>query len=142
MAPLTKNMQLEFPNARLLIQHLVVKDGLSGAAALAKAAHEYGLISLDAVEEITCMEGKSRCQCLAAAGKIMAKHFEMKNGQQRLAPVSVEAAYAALDREAKAYKDIDSRFQQACDRANKARECAKLAPAIFDLMLQQVRRYH
>ena len=125
----------------MFIHQLVARDRISGAEALAKGAHEYGLIPFEAVGDVAQQAGSSACHCMAAAGKILSQHFEDKNKRLHVSPIDVAFVYAALEREARAYQESVDPSISTCNRQGQAHECEKLAPAIFDLLLQQIRRY-
>jgi hypothetical protein len=134
-------MSLHFPNARLLIQDLITSRKLSGSHALAKAAHEYGLIPFDAVPEFNRLDCRCDCQCMTAACQILDKHFQRRNERTDMPRISLDQVRSAFERDSQIYKKKSGRFEKECKEAKGNSECAKLAPALFDLMLQQVRRY-
>lgn len=134
-------MSLHFPNARLLIHDLTTRQKLSGVRALAKAAHEYGLIPFEAVEEINRTDSQSGCRCMAAARKILDKHFELKGTRNDFPQVKVDQVCSYFEREVKAYQEKSGQAEIDCQAEGIEGDCARRAPAVFDLLLQQVRRY-
>lgn len=131
-------MTLHFPNARLFIHDLTARQKLSGVRALAKGAHEYGLIPFEAIADIDRLEGNASCQCFAAAREILHRHFKAKSKGQGAQSVSIEDVCSSFERDFKAY---EKRLSEDRCQANDQPICARLAPALFDLLLQQVRRF-
>lgn len=105
---------------------------------MAKGAHEYGLIPLEAVADIDRVEGETGCQCMAAAREILDRHFKAKNNRGDVPRVDIDEVYSSFDRDVKAYQKRSNR--QHC-QTKQLSACTTLAPALFDLVLQQVRRY-
>lgn len=134
-------MPLKFPNARLFIHDLLAKHELSGPEAIVKAASEFKIIDAGSVEEIKVVDDGSRCQCMAAARNVVDKHFRDNTRNPDLPEVNVNEVWSAIEREAEAYKQTSSLNPKKCDSGIKSHDCASFAPAIFDLVLQQIRRY-
>ena len=134
------SMSLQFPNARLFIHDLLTRGG-SPVRALSEGAHEFGLIPFDAVEEINRLDCRAGCQCMAAAHKILNKHFANKNHRSGMPKIDVKQVCQAFEREAKAFHQKSGNSEQCGQEIAGEIDCKKRAPAIFDLLLQQVRRY-
>jgi hypothetical protein len=108
-------------------------DKLSGSDAIARSACEYGLINPTAVLDIQGLRGNGACQCLSATKKVLTKYFEEKSGRSNLPLIDTEEIWAQIE------KDANS-FMLTNGRSNLS-NCIKHAPALFDLLLQQIRRY-
>ncbi|HIA51498.1 MAG TPA: hypothetical protein EYN91_05345 [Candidatus Melainabacteria bacterium] len=131
-------MSLRYPNARLMIYNLQACENLSGAQALARGAIEYGVINPDddGATDREALEAISRCDCCEVAHCILRKHFETKTN---LDGETVEAAWRSLVNRLKQYRSAHGQPVEGeigCENV-----CAKLAPVIFDFMLQEVHRY-
>ena len=135
-------MSLKFPNARLFVHQLLAGDRLSGAQAIAEGACQFGLISPDCVPDVLQQPIDLQCQCLATAKNVVRKHFEQQGEQAAMPKVDHIEVWSAIE------KHIDKQPQVAKlqsaptgDRQLLANACHNHAPAILDLMLQQLMRY-
>ena len=129
---------LRFPNARLYIHDLLARKDISGAQAIRKGAKEFGILG-DEDQELST-DGKEispLCDCCRAARSVLVQFFKQRN----------DASYQ---------KDTELAWKSLTNRLNKYRRtsdqsevlpldcqltCSKLAPVIFDLLLQEVHRY-
>lgn len=134
-------MTLHFPNSRLLIQNLIVRGGMSGARAMATAAQDYGLIPFETAESIKLLDCQSACRCLEAAHQILEKHFLLKNNGNKSPQVNLSRLREAFERDAQLYEQKTDSSEMNDEHLNGRKKCVRMAPAIFDLMLQQIRRY-
>lgn len=134
-------MTLKFPNTRLFIHDLLVRSGLSVPEAIARAASEFGVIDPSYVKEIQIMDGDNRCQCMSIARNVVDKYFESKSGNPNVPIVDTSEVWSAIERDAEAYQQASNRDPEKCDTSNKSHDCTRFAPAVFDLVLQQIRRY-
>jgi hypothetical protein len=132
-------MPLKFPNARLLI-HDFLLSGLSGKEAIVRGACEYGLISPDFMTEEQVPDSEP-CQCLGAAKNVLCKYFESKKNSSDMPLVNIEAVLSAFESEALAYRKTLSLPPVENCELGKLTHDSRFAPAIFDIMLQQMRRY-
>ncbi|MBY0552512.1 MAG: hypothetical protein K2W95_34845 [Candidatus Obscuribacterales bacterium] len=144
-------MPLRFPNERLHIYELV-NNGLSGRQALVETACNNGLIRADDKAAL-CSTIGSPCDCSTAARQILQHYF-----RQRICPGSAETvdlaeeAWSGVEREFESYENLRSkkcigpesspactgaRADSGIDRAACRHHCSIL----FDLVLQQIRRY-
>lgn len=98
-------------------------------------ALEYRLISQEAVNDVVTIVSDAECHCMEAARKVLLKHFQEK---RKVHGVDVEEVWSSLVREIQAYSN-------ACPLDPKStvqpHECSRLAPALFDILLQQIGRY-
>ncbi len=128
-------MPLQFPNARLQIHDLLSIQGLSGTEAIARMALEYRLIPEEALAEVAAIPSDATCHCMAATRNVLWKYFQTK---KEPSTVDVEEVWSALLREVQAYAGA---CPQKLEPAVQPHECSKLAPALFDILLQQLGRY-
>lgn len=137
-------MPLQFPNARLLIHDLLAQDGLTGPEAILRSACQYGLITSECAQIIQ-REELDGCRCMSTARKVLFEYFEDKRQQPGFPPVDVNEVWSAVERSTEAYKRASNRFPPECDPsqhpAKQPHPCSKLAPALFDYLLQQFRQY-
>lgn len=144
-------MPLRFPNERLHIYELV-NNGLSGRQALVETACNTGLIRADDKAAL-CSTFESLCDCSTAAQQILQHYF-----RQRIYPGTAdtadfrdiaEEAWNGVQREYESYeKSLRSRKcsgpepSPACTGARADRAaCRHHCSILFDLVLQQIRRY-
>ncbi len=132
-------MVLKFPIVRLHIKNLIAKDGLSGAAAIAKAAADFDLIDGDSADQIASVLKGDECRCLAATKAVLAKYFAQRNNRDGMQDHDLEAIWQSIETEIECrQKEPKQLSYQTGDRLD---QCLKDAPVMFDLLLQQIRRY-
>lgn len=131
-------MTLQFPNARLLIQDLTLRQKLSGVRALTKGAHEYGLIPFDAIVDINRLENETGCQCRAAAHAILDSYVQAKNKRGGVHRINVDEVRSSFDHDVHIFERKNRREH---GQTSEQDQCQRIAPALFDLILQQVHRY-
>jgi len=132
---------MQYPNARLFIHSLLSNNRLSGAEAIAQCAYEFGLVPAGSIEP-TSEAVDSPCQCMAALQNVLIKHCQEKEKQSPSQPCAVKEIWAAVEHCAQVYKK--ERATQSCqgdDDPSVYSECKKMAPVLFDILLQQIRRY-
>lgn len=128
---------LQFPNARLFIHNLLANDQVTGAEAIARGAHEFGVISKESLLNPELMSAVQNCDCCAAAHCVLAEYFKAQgNGTE---PKVLDNAWNAVLKRLSKYRSkppvADLRENPDCSQM-----CSNLAPVIFDLLLQEVRR--
>jgi hypothetical protein len=135
-------MPLKFPNARLFLHQLLAGDRLSGAQAIAEGACQFGLISPDCVPDILEQPTEHQCQCVATAKNVVRKHFEQKAEQGAMPKVDHEEVWSAIEKHIDNHPQV-AKLQSAPngDSQLPANACHNHAPALFDVMLQQLMRY-
>jgi hypothetical protein len=137
-------MPLRFPNARLYIQELIKKDGLTGAEAIASAAYEFGLVSKGSLPSMLEGPSENHCSCIKAVKNVLKKFHDEKSQITRL---SAEAAdiWSHIERDAQAHASA-TRSHTGCRLGVPAdlnwHNCTSFAPVLFDLLLQQISRYY
>lgn len=133
-------MSLKFPNARLFMHNLLANGELSGAQAIALSACEFGLLDYKEVQKlITPFKRPSTyCSCMETAKGVMVTYFKQRNDST--SEIDTDNAWSALQTAAANY-EMGSRTHLGSDSHSCLHECSKFAPALFDLMLQQIRRY-
>jgi len=128
-----EHMQLKFPNARLYVYSLLSAEGLSAAEAIATAATHFGLIDGSDYSNYLPSSSPVPCACMETAEKIIRKVLEVP-GHSTLQPLLVEQVWLAVTQEF-------SRYESKGTQSAKHHNCTKFAPVLFDLLLQQIRRY-
>ena len=108
---------------------------------MAVAARDYGLIPFDAVDEIGQMDCRSGCQCAIAAHQILDRHLSTQNNGKALPRVDIGKVKAAFDQETQTYKKKLDSPERNSQNNPKSNSCERLAPVMFDFLLQQLRRY-
>lgn len=106
---------------------------------MAVAAKDFGLIPFEAVvEETEQVDCQSSCHCMGAAHQILDQHFSTKNNRKGLPKIDIDKAKKAFDQDTETYK---KKLEKAAQQKRGSDGCASLAPAIFDFLLQEVRRH-
>lgn len=135
-------MPLQYPNARLFLHQLLAGDRLSGSQAIAEGACQFGLISHDCALELVPQPDDHSCHCSETVKNVIKKHFEQRAAQAAWPVVNHEEVWSAIE------NHFESRLQGAplqsgfeSESTKSARTCSNHAPALFDVMLQQIMRY-
>lgn len=130
---------LQFPNARLQIHNLLADERISGAEAIARCAKRYGVISeLDGAKLEELQKARDNCDCCEAAHQVLKLHFQSKESE--FSSDTLEKAYRSMLIRLCKYRYKNDCNQEKSEPHCRA-TCSSLAPVIFDLMLQEVRRY-
>ncbi len=139
-------MPLKFPNVRLFLFDLLTYGGLSGPEAIARTAVEYGIIPLDSLNEVltngTVKDG-CLCQCVATLKNVLRKHFSLKAQQSGLPEIDTEDVWASIHTDAMKHHKLTTIVESdhKCAADAQLAGCLSGAPALFDLLLQHIRRY-
>lgn len=131
-------MPLQFPNARLFIHDLLSNQRYSPSQAIAISACQYGLIPPEQIDDVEVSEDSS-CQCLATARNVLLKYFKEKEQQQGVPVVDIDEVWATMEKYIESHRQARRLQEPATDK--QPHDCAKLAPALFDYLLQQISRY-
>ena len=133
-------MVLKFPNARLLLFDLIANAGLSGSEAIVRNACDLGVIKPECAAKLppAICEG---CQCFSMARTVFMEHFHCKvNCDDKAATVNPEDLWQVIERDF--HKIKNSPATSECSKKNQTvAQCCSHAAILFDLMLQQIRRY-
>jgi hypothetical protein len=137
----SKTVSLKFPNARLYVHELLSSERLSGAQAIVRGSCRFGLISEDCIADLLQSRSGRECQCLATAKDVVSKHFAQRFKQS--APVvDWEEVWRAIEKHFNNHLPITEKKSTAdCCKDGSVSTCNKHAPALLDMMLQQIMRY-
>ncbi len=135
-------MRLEFPHVRLfLADRLMAGDG-DCVDVMLEGAYNFGVLDDGALSGASFANAGGVCKSLSAARKILEHYvsadgsFGDKREQDRL----TERIWKDLLRDLETYRSVEN-IDHCCDgESGEASECDQLAPVVFDLMLQQIRR--
>lgn len=142
-------MALNFPNERLHIFELMVNDGLSGRQAMVASACSKGLLR-EADKTTLWDKSASQCDCLAAANQILRHYFQHRTCDRIDFGEIAEEAWNSVVHEFETYVGVSLKkcadTQGDCcaeERENKrgSATCRQHCSILFDLVLQQIRRY-
>ncbi|CAN5568647.1 hypothetical protein BH10CYA1_BH10CYA1_60510 [soil metagenome] len=136
----SSNRALKFPNARLFV-HNQLSCGRAASEAIARSACEYGLLSQDELVDIIPTTSVAPCPCMATVRNIVAKYCEIKKKQPNQCEINEENLWKVLSEDAQSYFDGSSAVTQSEIINQNPHECARFAPALFDLMLQELSRH-
>jgi hypothetical protein len=130
---------LQFPNARLYIHNLLAFDHVTGAEAIARGAREFGVISEEFLSNPELISAVNDCDCCAAAHCVLRDHFKTL-GDSTDVQVAENSWNTVLKRLGKyrvsaSPSELNPKVDSDCRQI-----CSNLAPVIFDLLLQEVRR--
>lgn len=129
---------LQFPNARLLIHNLLADEHVSGAEAIARGAREFGVIDAK-VADGDLDHAIIDCDCCMVAHCILRQYFQSKSDKD--SALTAESAWKTILTRLNRYKAAQ-KGESNQDQVITCQDiCSNLAPVIFDLLLQEVRRY-
>lgn len=119
--------------------NLIANGNISVAEAIALSAYEFGLLDEVSAQVLRkAMVPCSNCTCMDAARKVLQTYFDRRSHAVSGSVVNTEEIWKGVESDAKRYASNESKNQSADDCCH---DCAKFAPALFDLLLQQIRRY-
>jgi len=150
-------MLLKFPHIRLFMRNMLA-EGVSCSDTIANTAYEYGLITKEALERVKAVPSDGDCPCMIAARQVLVENFASSAKAEKL-KTQVDSVWSTI----KARVDKKVLFDSAhgpdghingahghggSGHASAAREhdgkvhrCEMAAPAIFDVLLQELSRY-
>jgi hypothetical protein len=129
---------LIFPNARLFV-HEQLSCGRAAPEAIAHSACEFGILDQEALPDVLPSFASSPCPCMATARNIIAKYCEINSKRKNRFKIDQDKLWDALQEEAQAYDQGKTLTSEG--EPNVKHECSKFAPALFDLLLQELIRY-
>lgn len=132
-------MPLQFPNARLLIHDLLI-EGQTGSESIARSASQYGLIPSESVMEVQT-SSNDFCACMVTAKNVLLKYFESRVGKSASDAINVESIWLNIESSIEQHGRASSTCAQQREYAADKHECARLAPILFDYLLQQINQY-
>jgi len=131
-------MNFQFPNARLFVRDLIATEQLSGPEAMVQAAYEFGLVPVNSKYELHYKHrDNTQCPCFATAKTILETHLAPKIETGSIQIEKVADIWSGVKRQAELYQKLSPETGNMTDEEL----CARMAPALFDLILQEVRRY-
>ncbi|MCC7528199.1 MAG: hypothetical protein IT342_06740 [Candidatus Melainabacteria bacterium] len=130
---------LQFPNARLFIHNLLAFEHVTGAEAIARGAQEFGVISEASLSNPELMSAVKNCDCCAAAHCILLDYFK-NHGEGSDGPAVENSWNTVLKRLCRYRVNATLSAADVKDNPDCRKVCSNLAPVIFDLLLQEVRR--
>ncbi|MBX9952297.1 MAG: hypothetical protein K2Y39_24195 [Candidatus Obscuribacterales bacterium] len=131
-------MTLQFPHARLLIHNLLADEHLSGAEAIARVAVEYGVIPKYDAENSELKRAIVNCDCCEAAHCVLSQYFKTHGAKSE---DYLESAWKSIIHSLERYKNCAYKSGNGGTELSCQQACSNLAPVVFDLLLQEVRRY-
>ncbi|HEY9682989.1 MAG TPA: hypothetical protein V6C86_15540 [Oculatellaceae cyanobacterium] len=132
-------MSLRFPNARLHIHELLSAEDTRDGEALAQGARDFGLISDEHLTEITSACSDSACNCLQVGKQILVRYLETAAPAKDPKRIDSAAIWKDIEQSLKVF--VTRADCGECDPGAFQTKCLKLAPALFDIILQQIGRY-
>jgi hypothetical protein len=134
--------ELKFPNVRIHLQDLVLREKQLPSHAMANSAVHFGLISDDSLEKVLAIKPTELCLCMATAATIIEEYFKGVPQRSGFPAVDFEQVLSEIFRDAKTHlKEITVSTNHPGEIALRSHDCYKFAPTLFDLMLQQLLRY-
>ncbi|MFA6208959.1 MAG: hypothetical protein WCT03_13995 [Candidatus Obscuribacterales bacterium] len=134
--------ELKFPNVRIHLQDLVLREKQLPSAAMAKSAVHFGLIPEDSLDKVLCDQKNEMCLCMATAASIIEEYFKAVPEHTGVPSVKFEDVLFEIFRDAKThFNEVTMTGDHQGEIALRSHDCYKFAPTLFDLMLQQLLRY-
>jgi len=127
---------LRYPNARLHVHDLLSTSKKTGAEAIASAACDYGLIKQENASRLEASKQDSQCECMATCKNILDSYLAERHARSQLSKVFTADLFSAIQYEAKMYEQLHNG-----GKTGSKHDCARFAPTVFDLMLQQIHKY-
>lgn len=139
-------MPLKFPNVRLFLFDLLTYGGLSGPEAIARTAVEYGIIPLESINDVlkhTSLDESCLCHCVDTLKNVLHKHFAIKAQQSGLPAIDADEVWQSIHIDAMKHHKLAPlvNSDHKCGANTNSSNCLGGAPALFDLLLQHIRRY-
>jgi hypothetical protein len=133
------NRSLKFPNARLFV-HGLLSCGRAAPEAIANSACEFGLVDRQSINEILPSSGAHPCACMATARNVVARYCEERGLRPDVPKLDKEQIWAVLQEDAADYaKECNAREKTKINV--NSHDCSRFAPALFDLLLQELSRH-
>lgn len=129
-------MYLRFPNARLHVHDLISSSRRSGGDAIVAAACDYGLIPAESATRIKVSETANPCQCMMCCKDVVDSYLKAKHANSKLMDLTTNDLFSNIQYEAQEYERTHN-----SSVSSKEHDCARFAPALFDLLLQQIHKY-
>ena len=132
---------LQFPNARLHLYSQLMESKAGCIKTMFNCAYDFGLVPSDSLDQCAQPDESSMCGSMWAARKIIEGYFDgHKNGSS---PAElIEKVWSSLQQAVESYK---SKSQLLHNRTAGAlpdvSECSRMAPVVFDLLLQHLRSH-
>lgn len=83
------------------------------------------------------------CLCVATLKNVLRKHFAVRAQQSGLPEVDADSVWNAIETDARKHQKLaslqDSNYN--CPPDSKTSNCLISSPALFDFLLQHIRRY-
>lgn len=136
----TAHVELQFPTVRLYLHELLANGKSTSSQAIAKAAVEFGLIDSKTAEQLRTEEQSKSCQCMAVAKKVLEHYFAQRNGIAGSLLTSAHVVFASLNSAVCTYLKSQHSSNNSSP-SGKDHNCARFTPVLFDLLLQELRRY-
>ena len=137
---ITERVELEFPNPRLFLYVLLANSQSTSSEAIVEAALEFGLIDSQTAQQLRLEEQSEPCQCMASVKQVLKYYCARQNERSDAPHTSANEVYASLD--SLVHKFCQSPGTSKYSAPSDANHnCARFAPIVFDLLLQEIRRY-
>lgn len=134
--------ELKFPNVRIHLQDLVLREKQLPSHAMAKSAAHFGLIPEESIEKVLAVKPTELCLCMATAANIIEEYFKAVPQRNGFPTVGFEQVLSEIFRDAKTHlKEVTVNTDHQGEISLRSHDCYRFAPTLFDLMLQQLLRY-
>jgi hypothetical protein len=118
---------------------LLAFEHITGAEAIVRCAREFGVISEEGLNNPELVSAIRECDCCAAAHSVLLEYFKTHGDSDDLE--SIENAWKTILKRLNRFRvgPVPSESEMK-DTPDCRQMCSNLAPVIFDLLLQEVRR--
>lgn len=121
------------------MHNLLADRNVSGAQAIALSALEFGLLDEGSAMGLhKDIEPSPKCKCMDTARCVLQTYFDKRSRAASGSSVDTNEIWKAVEEDAKKYTGNGSKCTVCEDCCH---DCGKFAPALFDFLLQQIRRY-
>jgi hypothetical protein len=133
---------LQFPTARLEVYDRLVKGGQCCVRALIGAARDYGIIQGDSLEHEKLPADLSCCGSQYAARKILELAMQQRGfNRDGTAHLSDEIWDSMVEAIEQFKRNTQLVHERDAGDIPAAIECSKMAPVVFDILLQKLTPY-
>ncbi|CAN5575311.1 hypothetical protein BH11CYA1_BH11CYA1_20930 [soil metagenome] len=134
-------VELKFPNVRIHLQDIVLSEKQLPSQAMAQGAVYFGLIIEEAYERVIAIQPADLCLCMTTTGNIVEEYFKRVPHRNGFPIVDSSLVLEQIFSDARTHFKNAKNVENQAELAVLTHDCYKLAPILFDLMLQQLLRY-
>ena len=132
---------LQFPNVRLHLYNQLLESGAGCVAVMFRSAYELGLVPDGSLDDCVQPANCGMCGSLWAARQIIERLFDGQRTRSDLQQL-VDTVWSSVKNDVETYKlETKLLHDRQPGLLPPATECSRMAPVVFDILLQHLRRY-